>query len=102
MKHWKLIMVINMSENKSLEKNNPGRKRIYSDDTIMKLLMVMIMNQIPTFKGLHRYLEQNPSILSNCGLDSLPSRRTLGRRMKRFMPLWVRKEPIKREKHENR
>ncbi len=64
-----------------------GRPRTYQDLVILKVFIVMVIKRIKTFKGLHRYLLQNPTIQRRCGLPSLPSRRTLGRRLKSFSPL---------------
>jgi hypothetical protein len=64
-----------------------GRPRIYQDVVILKVFIVMVIKRITTFKGLHRYLQQNPTIQGRCGFPSLPSRRTLGRRLKSFSPL---------------
>jgi hypothetical protein len=64
-----------------------GRPRIYQDLVILKVFIVMVIKRIKTFKGLHRYLQQNPTIQRRCGFPSLPSRRTLGRRLKSFSPL---------------
>jgi hypothetical protein len=64
-----------------------GRPRIYHDIVILKVFIVMVIKRITTFKGLHRYLQQNPTIQRRCGFPSLPSRRTLGRRLKSFSPL---------------
>jgi hypothetical protein len=64
-----------------------GRPRTYQDIVILKVFIVMVIKRITTFKGLHRYLEQNPTIQMRCGFPSLPSRRTLGRRLKSFSPL---------------
>ena len=68
-----------------------GRPVVYSDNTVANLLMIMTLNQIRTFKGLHRYLQQNPDALTSCGLSKAPSRRTLSRRLQRLMPLWETK-----------
>lgn len=64
-----------------------GRPRTYQDLVILKVFIVMVIKRIKTFKGLHRYLQQNPTIQRHCGFPSLPSRRTLGRRLKSFSPL---------------
>ena len=64
-----------------------GRPRTYQDIVILKVFIVMVIKHINTFKGLHRYLQQNPTIQRYCGFPSLPSRRTLGRRLKSFSPL---------------
>jgi hypothetical protein len=64
-----------------------GRPKTYRDLVVLKIFIVMVIKRIKTFKGLHRYLQQNPTIQKHCGLPSLPSRRTLGRRLKSFSPL---------------
>jgi hypothetical protein len=70
-----------------------GRPRIYHDIVILKVFIVMVIKRITTFKGLHRYLQQNPTIQRRCGFHSLPSRRTLGRRLKSFSPLGPETDP---------
>ena len=63
-----------------------GRPPNYPDLVMLKVFIVMSLKRIKHFKTLHRFLEQNPRIRESCGLCSLPSRRTLGRRLKSFSP----------------
>ena len=70
-----------------------GMPRTYQNLVILKVFIVMIIKRIKTFKGLHRYLQQNPTIQRRCWLPSLPSRRTLGRRLKSFSPLGPETDP---------
>jgi len=63
-----------------------GRKETYSEKTVFKIFTVMMIKRIHQFKTLHRYLSQNPAVVSHCGLDAVPSRRTLGRRLKTLSP----------------
>ena len=69
-----------------------GRPRSYSDDGFMQLLIVMIVHEEPTFLGLKRFLLVHPDICKKCGFDTVPSRRTLSRRLQRLMPPWMRKK----------
>jgi len=41
-----------------------GRPRTYQDIVILKVFIVMVIKRIKTFKGLHRYLQQNPMRVS--------------------------------------
>ena len=101
--------IVNISEDNMVNNNNPlvqilrlvgevyeaeepkpmgrGRPKTYQDLVLLKVFIVMVIKRIKTFKGLHRYLQQNPRIQRRCGLPFLPSRRTLGRRLKSFSPL---------------
>jgi hypothetical protein len=63
-----------------------GRKETYDAKTIFKIFTVMMIKRIHHFKTLHRYLTQNPTVVQHCGLDSVPARRTLGRRLKSLSP----------------
>ena len=82
-----LRLVDEVSEAEGYKPMGRGRPRTYQDLVILKVFIVMVIKRIKTFKGLHRYLFQNPTIQRLCGLPSLPSRRTLGRRLKSFSPL---------------
>ena len=68
------------------EQKGRGRPKIYSQLTILKVFVVMILKKIKSFKGLHRYLEQNPTVRKYCSLKSVPDRITLGRRLKVISP----------------
>ena len=63
-----------------------GRPPLYAPFMMLKIYLVMMVKMIKTFKALHRYLEQNPHVVEACGLKSIPSRRTLSRRLKSFSP----------------
>jgi hypothetical protein len=70
-----------------------GRPRVYQDIVILKVFIMMVIKRITTFKGLHRYRQQNPTIQRRCGFPSVPSRRTLGRRLKSCSPLGPETDP---------
>lgn len=63
-----------------------GRPPLYTPRMMLKVYLVMVLKKIKTFQALHRYLEQNPPVLQACDLRSVPSRRTLSRRLKSFSP----------------
>ena len=63
-----------------------GRPKVYDQLTILKVFVIMMLKKIKSFKGLHRYLSQNPTVWRYCGLKTLPDRRTLGRRLKFISP----------------
>jgi len=44
-----------------------GRPRVYQYIVILKVFIVMVIKRITTFKGLHCYLQQNPTIQRCCG-----------------------------------
>lgn len=73
-------------DSKEQEEKGRGRPKVYSQLTILKVFVVMMLKKIKSFKGLHRYLEQNPTVCEYCGLPRLPDRRTLGRRLKVISP----------------
>ena len=62
-----------------------GRPRVYADGVMLKVFLVMTLQRIGTYQGLHRYLAEEPLLRERLGLPSLPSRRTLGRRLKSFL-----------------
>ena len=63
-----------------------GRPPLYTPLMMLKVYLVMVIKKIKTFQALHRYLEQNAPVCEACGLKSVPSRRTLARRLKSFSP----------------
>lgn len=67
-------------------KRGRGRPLIYDELTMLKIFVVKMIKKIKSFKGLHRYLKQNPTVRKYCGLETLPDRRTLGRRLKKLSP----------------
>jgi len=62
-----------------------GRPRIYADGAMLKVFLLMTLQRIGTYQGLHRYLAGEPLLRERLGLPRLPSRRTLGRRLKSFL-----------------
>lgn len=71
---------------KKVEIKKRGRKPIYSDDAFAKISFVQLSKGITEFKSLWRYLKDNPEVRKKCGLDKLPNRTTLMRRLKNFSP----------------
>ncbi|HEU5394561.1 MAG TPA: hypothetical protein VFV36_07125 [Candidatus Methylomirabilis sp.] len=62
-----------------------GRPRVYGDGVMLKVFLLMTLQRIGTYQGLHRYLAEEPLLRERLGLPRLPSRRTLGRRLKSFL-----------------
>jgi hypothetical protein len=62
-----------------------GRPRVYADGVMLKVFLLMTLQRIGTYQGLHRYLAEEPRLRERLGLPRLPSRRTLGRRLKSFL-----------------
>lgn len=62
-----------------------GRPPIYADGVMLKVFLVMTLERIGTYQGLHRFLADEPLLRERLGLSRLPSRRTLGRRLKSFL-----------------
>lgn len=62
-----------------------GRPPVYADGAMLKVFLVMTLHRIGTYQGLHRFLADEPLLRERLGLARLPSRRTLGRRLKSFL-----------------
>jgi hypothetical protein len=65
--------------------NKVGRPYIYTEAVIENIFILMMRVQIGNYKGIYRYLQEHPEELKKCGLSKLPSRRTLSRRVGRFI-----------------
>ncbi len=55
----KLMDEIYDSKKQEEKEKGRGRPKVYSQLTILKVFVVMMLKKIKTFKGLYRYLEQN-------------------------------------------
>ncbi len=82
----KLLALVDELYEEEEKASSRGHPFVYSKLTMLKVFIVMTLKRIKHFKTLHRFLEQNPRIREACGLWSLPTRRTLGRRLKFFPP----------------
>lgn len=83
----KLVKLVNEVYHESpCDSTAPGRPPLYTPHMMLKVYLVMMVKKIKTYQALHRYLRQNPKLLQACGLRSVPSRRTLSRRLKSFSP----------------
>jgi hypothetical protein len=82
----RLLLLVDELYEKGEEKRSRGRPYLYSEVNMLKVFVVMVLKRIKHFKGLYRFLEQNPAVREGCGLARLPARRTLGRRLKSFPP----------------
>jgi len=84
----RLLKIVDELYQKEKEvKRNRGRPVHYSELVMLKIFLVMVLKRIKHFKSLPKFLAQNPRLREACGLQSLPDRRTLGRRLKSFSPL---------------
>lgn len=72
--------------NKEDKPKKRGRPPIYTDKVLTKVYFVMLSKGIKEFKALWRYLKDNPDVRKKCGLNRLPDRSTLSRRMRNFSP----------------
>ena len=88
-----LVLVDELYEKGEAEPRNRGRPYLYSEVNMLKVFVVMALKRIKHFKSLYRFLEQNPAVRAGCGLDRLPDRRTLGRRLKSFPPFAQETDP---------
>jgi hypothetical protein len=61
-----------------------GRPSLYSSRTMLAVFMVMTLKGISSFKMVHKFLKENPKIRYYCGLQRLPHRSTLSRRLRAF------------------
>ncbi len=71
----------NVRQNKKIGQGR-GRPTRYSVRSITAVWFIMMFKQIRTFKGVHKFLRENPGIRKYCGFDRLPDRVTLSRRLK--------------------
>lgn len=75
-------------KNKNTSDNGPGRKQVYSELSLFKVFLVMKLYDIPTIKGIWRFLMDNKSIRKECGLGSNIDRSTLSRRLSDKIKAW--------------
>lgn len=81
----KLLDLVDESVREGDGRRLRGRPRVYADGVMLKVFLVMTLQRIGTYQGLHRYLAEEPLLRERLGLPRLPSRRTLGRRLKSFL-----------------
>jgi len=63
-----------------------GRPRGYDEDLVVALFAVMVRYDIKSIQGLHKFLVENEDIAKENKIYPVPSRRTIGRRMKEVVP----------------
>ncbi len=62
-------------------RRRPGRPG-YPPHVFVFIAVVVVLKQIRSIRGLHRYLEANPKVRAACDLQRTPSRWTLARHLK--------------------
>ena len=63
-----------------------GAPRWYSEKTMFKVYMVSLLRALWARRSLWRYLSSTPLVALACGLDGIPDRRTLDRRLADIAP----------------
>lgn len=63
------------------EGGRKGAPRWYSEKTMFKVYIVSVLRKLWARRSLWRYLRNTPLVAAACGLDCIPSRRTLDRRL---------------------
>lgn len=58
-----------------------GAPRLYSEKTMFKVYVVSLLRNLWARRSLWRYLHNSPVVASACGLQRIPNRRTLDRRL---------------------
>jgi len=58
-----------------------GAPRWYSEKTMFKVYVVSLLRSLWARRSLWRYLASSPLVMAACGLDTVPDRRTLDRRL---------------------
>lgn len=63
------------------ETGQRGAPRWYSEKTMFKVYVVSLLRNLWACRSLWRYLHSTPKVASACGLQRIPHRRTLDRRL---------------------
>lgn len=67
-----------------IRKVTRGRPSVYSSHAMLAVFLVMMVKGIGSFKRVHKFLKEHPRIRYGCGLQRLPHRSTLSRRLRAF------------------
>jgi len=68
----------------------PGRPVSYSNQSLILLYLVMRHKDFRSFRAFHTYLLEHKDIAQACGLEIIPCRHTLMRRMVQMYSIFVR------------
>jgi hypothetical protein len=63
------------------EQSSSGSLKQYSEQSLFKMYVVSLVKQLWSRRSLWRYLTASPPVAQACGLERIPDRRTLDRRM---------------------
>ena len=61
--------------------NGPSSLKKYSGQTLFKVYVVSLVKQLWSGRSVWRYLSGTPEVAAACGLECIPNRRTLDRRL---------------------
>ena len=75
----------NLLPSNFLNKQGRGRKKVYSDKSILKLSILLKLCNI-SYRGAKNFLEKNPEYMKLLGLENIPPFQTISRRV-RELPL---------------
>lgn len=91
----KILKIINsnwseqeLETKETKETTGPGRKQVYSELTLFKIFIIMILLNIPTIKGVWRLLKEEGKLKKYCGLITDIDRSTLSRRLSERIKNW--------------
>jgi hypothetical protein len=63
-----------------------GAPKWYSEKVMFKVYVVSLLKTVWTRRSLWRFLKANPTVAAACGLQRIPHRRTLDRRLEEIAP----------------
>jgi len=63
-----------------------GAPKWYSEKVIFKVYVVSLLKPLRERRSLWRFLKTNPTVAAACGLERIPDRRTLDRRLAETIP----------------
>ncbi len=63
------------------QENRPVGMRVYSEQSMFKVYVVSLVKQLWSRRSVWRYLTGMPEVAAACGLERIPDRRTLDRRL---------------------
>jgi hypothetical protein len=63
------------------QENGPMGMKVYSQQTMFKVYVVSLVKRLWSRRWVWRYLKGTPEVAAACGLERIPDRRTLDRRL---------------------
>ncbi len=67
-----------------------GRERDYDELNFLRVFILMMLIDIPTIKGIWKFLNLNQNVSEACGFTKLPDRSTFSRRLNKLdIKKWI-------------